>query len=296
MNTTSRYYPSQPAIHEQDLPPAALRVLDYLEKRTRGLTEWWESAATIAAKLSRFKAIAERTVQAALKALREAGLIDYATNYGLKTRRAIVMLWRVNAQPSESVSQPSESQAKSSESAHAVDRAEPDADPLPKAASRAEAEAPREPEAPEAAAVPVEAGEVTKTGRKATPEEVAKLIEDARRLRGSDPASVKALCKLHTFSVVRAAVSFALANGKQTWVWAMKAAAGWSREGVPDYAKPKATAITEEQFAEMSRRCDELLARLPKLSDAEVDAHWDRVLKSNEWYLNKVAGHLEIFK
>jgi len=288
MNTTSRYYPSQPALADLGRVPGVVKsVFEYLKSLPRKFSEWWKSAATIAAELGYSK----RAVQEAIKALIELGYVAYRTDYGLKTRRAIVMLWRVEAQPSESVSQPSESQAKSSESAHVAAVAEPDVDAVSQVSPRAEA--PREPEATKAVAATLEAVEVTKTGRKATAEEVAKLIEDARRLHGGDPELVKELARAHGLGTVQAAVKHALSKGVKSIGWVCKALPNWSRNGIPEYAQIKTPKYTDEEAKEiMHRKAEEILAKLPKLTDAEIDAHWDWVLKENAWYLDKVAGHI----
>lgn len=282
MNTTSRYYPSQPRLADLGrVPGSVAAVFEYLKSTARKLSELWESAATIAAKLG----YSRRTVQDAIKRLVEAGLLAIRTDYGLNTRRAIVMLWRVEAR------QPSESQAKPSESDHVLHRAECAVAPVARPEPAAETEAQRAPEAPEAVADQLEAVEVIKTtGRKATTEEVAKLIDDASRLRGADPKSVKRLCRLHTYSVVRAAVSHALANGKHTWVWVVKCAVSWAEQGIPEYAKPKRIATAEEIRATIGE------AKVEPLSEAECEAHWKMVLENNSWCLDKVAGHLELFQ
>ena len=92
MNTTPRYYPSQPALADLGrVPGPVAAVFEYLKALPRNRVECWESAKTISVKLD----MAPRTVQAAIEHLTKAGLVAYRTDYALKTRRAIVMLWRV---------------------------------------------------------------------------------------------------------------------------------------------------------------------------------------------------------
>lgn len=198
-----------------DLRPITRLVAEYLDRLRRSLTEAWWSAERIAKDLG----LSVSSIRSALTELSLKGLVEIVRDYSLKTRRAIRLLWRVESPaPAVEAVEPEPDEG-------AMNHAEPVRDvrrpsPSPAAAAPAEVDAP---------------GERDEAARKATQEEVAGLLNDAAKVPGSTPEKAKALARVATLSVVRAAAKYAAKAGKG-WAWVSVVAPAWRTEGVPDYA------------------------------------------------------------
>lgn len=246
----SRQYGRIDWLTRTDLEPKMRQVCEYLDRAPRKCREAWWSAERIARDLGEGFSVA--TVRVILRKLTLRGLIAVVVDYGLRTRRAIVLLWRKAAEPvvghaptsdvmKYEVTQAADPAAIAQ--AHAEGAMRDDLrrvrrEDVPTAAPAAVAEA--------APPVPSRGGDAE--ARKATPEEVGELMEAAAKVEGSTPDKARTLARLCTLTVVLAAARRAAAKG-MGWGWVVQTAKAWRAEGVPDYAR--ADAPRERSQAEI---------------------------------------------
>jgi hypothetical protein len=221
-----------------DLEPKMRQVCEYLDRATRKCREAWWSAERIARDLGEGFSVA--TVRVILRKLTLRGLIAVVVDYGLKTRRAIVLLWRKAAEPV--VGHAPTSDVMKYEVTQAAD---------PAAIAQAHAEgamrddlrrvrredvpANAAPAAAAEAAPPVPSRGGDAEARKATPEEKAELISEALKVKGATRPKVWLLATNVGISVLLPCVRWAAAKGKG-WRWVEAVAPAWKQEGVPEDA------------------------------------------------------------
>lgn len=221
----SRQYGRIDWLTRTDLEPKMRQVCEYLDRAPRKCREAWWSAERIARDLGEGFSVA--TVRVILRKLTLRGLIAVVVDYGLRTRRAIVLLWRKAAEPAPHP-EPAPQEAPQMETVR---------DDLRRV--RREDVQPAAPAAVAEAAPPVPSRGGDAEARKATPEEVGELMEAAAKVEGSTPEKARTLARLCTLTVVLAAARRAAAKG-MGWGWVVQTAKAWRAEGVPDYARADA--------------------------------------------------------
>lgn len=231
MNSTA-YLPARQIdwITRVDLSTVARLVADVIDRAPRNAPEAWWGNARIADAIG----YSVRTVQAAIRELKDKGLVAIVRDYSLKTRRRIVLLWRKPAeQPTTPEPQPEPTEgAMAHVPADLRLRVEPE--PIrPAAAPAPQVDAARgRDEAPAA------------EGRKATPEEVERVVSEAAKVPGSTRAKAVRLAKACRLSTVEAAVRRAIDRG-MGWGWVTATARAWAVEGVPGYAAEEEPAESQ---------------------------------------------------
>jgi DNA-binding Lrp family transcriptional regulator len=192
------------------LSTTARDVAEVLNTAPSKYGECWLSTERIAELIG-------KSVATVLKKLRELelkGLIARVVDYGLKTRRRIVLLWREQPNP-----EPVEETM-----SHAGEPTD-----APGVAPHAEAPRAQEPrETPQA------------SPRKATAEEVDALVKRASKLGSPSRRWVTDVARKYGVRLTSKAVDHAVAKGKTRFGWVCEAVKAWTAEGVPTHLEDDA--------------------------------------------------------
>lgn len=211
-NSTTRSYASQRIdwSTRTDLSVGARHVAAILDRTGRFFSSSWFSAGRIADALG----MAVSTVRLKLRELELRGLVSIVKDYGLKTRRRVVLLWREQPQP-----QTDNEGAVSHDPPAPIVHAERAPDPSPP------------------------------QGGQASAEEVAAILKQASSLGNPSRRWVSDSCQAYGARVVAQAVAYAVRKGKRRFGWAVEAAKAWAVEGVPEYALSEAERVESEVAA-----------------------------------------------
>lgn len=117
--------------------------------------------------------------------------------------------------------------------------------------------------------------------------EVAKLIEDASRIRGATPDGVRVLVRKHGLNVVQSATRHAIATAKETWGWVVTVSGRWVDEGIPDYAqhlqpKPHRVDPAAVESQRLAMREKAIRANADEVLADPYATEWDKAIARDQ--------------
>jgi hypothetical protein len=254
-------------VSSYDLNFTERAILGFIDRRTPNGKDCWMAAETIGKAIGR----SARTVQAALTRFKRLRIIRTVTNYALRTRRAIILLWRrpaaspliVNAEigghcpqksaPADGLLPFMSFPEGNTEGGNGDD--EPPGEPEPIVES---APAPASSSPPDCASLPPERETAVTETRPPDSIELKAVVSEAEKLfGGSLERKVVALAKQFSLDWVRRAIDQAVryrSRGKIVeWGLLIKICRDWLEEGgpPPEPARPETWDERRLRVAEM---------------------------------------------